>query len=131
MARRYNPSRIGLSRGDAMPAEPYYPNVPTAPNMPAEDYNRALMPRCSKTGEDISNFHEHLIGKLDKLNSVRATKHKKHLWYNRRYAGFCAAFAFGVYLYTMHAMKQEEFLEKLDINVTKTDINIAKGQPIA
>lgn len=34
-------------------------------------------------------------------------------------------------LYTMHAMKQEEFLEKLDINVTKTDINIAKGQPIA
>lgn len=96
MARRYNPSRIGLSRGDAMPAEPYYPNVPTAPNMPAEDYNRALMPRCSKTGEDISNFHKHLIGKLDKLNSVRATKHKKHLWYNRRYAGFCAAFAFGV-----------------------------------
>uniref|UniRef100_K1PKS2 Uncharacterized protein n=1 Tax=Magallana gigas TaxID=29159 RepID=K1PKS2_MAGGI len=88
MARRYNPSRIGLSRGDAMPAEPYYPNVPTAPNMPAEDYNRALMPRCSKTGEDIN-------------------------------------------LYTMHAMKQEEFLEKLDINVTKTDINIAKGQPIA
>ncbi|XP_022315657.2 uncharacterized protein LOC111119605 [Crassostrea virginica] len=131
MARRYNPSRFGLSRGDAMPAEPFYPNVPTAPNVPAEEYNRMLMPTCNKTGEDTGNFHRHMINKLDNLNSERVSKHKKTLWYNRRYAGFCIAFAFGVYLYTMRAMKQEEFLEKLDINVTKTDINIAKGQPIA
>lgn len=42
-----------------------------------------------------------------------------------------ASLTFPSDLYTMRAMKQEEFLEKLDINVTKTDINIAKGQPIA
>ncbi|XP_062601539.1 uncharacterized protein LOC134263241 [Saccostrea cucullata] len=131
MAKRYNPSRLGISKGDGLPPEPYFRNSPSAVHMSDQEYNRLLMPTFNKSEETTNVFHKHLVNKLNSLNTNRASKHKKSLWSNRRSAGVFSLFAFGIYLYTMHAMKQEEFLEKLDVNVTKTDINMAKGQPVA
>lgn len=96
MARRYNPSRFGISRGDGLPPEPYFRNVPSATKIPDEEYNRMLMQTYNKTEEATKDFHRHLVNKLDYLNSVRTLKHKKNLWYNRRYAGGFTLFAFGI-----------------------------------